>query len=143
MIKDLLITALDTAGCTVTYYENDQLANVKLDALAPDDVCGMVIEPQTLTFEVRGNGVTEHYPPIIVEIIKQVKPEDTADNNYATLTSLTAVAKAFVYALIDGGNFKKIGSIPATKITERKYDANVIGWSLALNIQPIENNLKC
>ena len=143
MIKDLLIAALGTAGCTVTYYENDQLANVKLDQLSPDDVCGMVIEPQTLTFEVRGNGVTEHYPPIIVEIVKQVRPEDTADNNYATLSSLTTVAKAFVFALIRSGDFKKIRSITATKITERKYDANVIGWSLPIDLQPITNSLNC
>ncbi len=143
MIKDLLIAALGTAGCTVTYYENDQLANVKLDQLSPDDLCGMVIEPTTGVFEVKGNGVQPRYSPHIVEIIKQVKPEDTADNNYATLDALMSVSIAFVNALMKTGSFKKIGSTPFTKITERKYDANVIGWSIAFNIQPITNSLNC
>lgn len=143
MIITELKTALSTAGCTAVYYENDQLTNVKLDEVGPSDIVGVIIEPNTMTLVVAGNGVTEQYPPVVVEIMKQVKPEDSAENNYDTLNSLVSVAKIFVHALIRSGSFKKIQNVQATKITERKYDANVIGWSLALNISPIENKLNC
>lgn len=143
MIRTQLQTALTAAGCTLVLYESTQLANVTLNSSKPTDVIGMVLEPDTLTLETKGNGVVETYPPTMVEILKQVRPEDTAVNNEETLQELLTIAKVFIYQLIRGGEFGKIPNVPATKVNERRYDANVLGWSLALSLKPLINALKC
>lgn len=124
-------------------YESAQLATVTTDRAQADSTVGMVIEPTTITLAVKGNGVQEVYPPITVEILKQVKPEDIAENNEATLQELLTVAKVFIYNLVRSGDYHKITDVPATKVQERRYDANLIGWSLALTLKPIDNALNC
>lgn len=124
-------------------YESQQLANVVTDRAQAGDTVGLVLEPTTLTLVTKGNGVTEVYPPITVEILKQVKPEDTAVNNEATLQELLTIAKVFIYNLVKGGAYGKIPNVPATKVNERRYDANVMGWSLALTLKPLNNALNC
>jgi hypothetical protein len=101
------------------------------------------MEANTMTLKTGGNGINKVFPLTYVEILKQVKPEDTAENNKATLDALADVASAFVLALIRSGLYQKIPDVIATKVTERRYDANVLGWSLPINLQPITNKLNC
>jgi hypothetical protein len=143
MIIDTLKTYLTTAGCSQVFYENEQLANVITDQIAQGNTVGLIIEPSTVTLEVKGNGVTPRYPPITVEILHQVKPEDTGEHNRATLEALLAVAGTFVHLLVRSGLFAKITDIPALKVNENRYDANVIGWSMALNLKEVTNTLTC
>lgn len=143
MITSKLKTALTTAGCNQVLYESDKLAGIITDQSLQDSIVGLIIQPNTVKLEVKGNGVHEHYPPITIEIMKQVKPEDTAENNEATLVSLLEVCKAFINALITVGDFKKIQSIEAVKIPENKYDANMIGWILPIDLFLLENKNNC
>lgn len=140
---DTLKTQLTAAGCTQVFYENEQLANVITDQINQGAIVGMIIEPSAATFEVKGNGVSPRFPPVIVEIMQQVKPEDTAEHNRTAFEDLTAIASKFVYLLVRSAEFAKITDVPATKITENRYDANVIGWRLSLNLKYIDNTLNC
>jgi hypothetical protein len=143
MIRTQLQTALTDAGCTLVLYESAQMATVITDQTKFSDIVGLVLEPDTITLESRGNGLHEHYPPVTVEVFQQVRPEDTAANNEATLAAMLAVCKAFVLVLIRSGAFAKIPAVPCTKLTERRYDANVLGWSMALDLQPLTNETTC
>jgi hypothetical protein len=131
------------AGCNRIIYESVQLANIMTDQSLQDDLIGIILEPDNVTLETKGNGVHVRYAPTTVEVLKQVKPEDTAVNNEATLSATLEAAKLFVFTLIRSHDFQKVPSVPAVKITERRYDANVIGWSLTLDLQPITNSLSC
>jgi hypothetical protein len=143
MITSILKTALSTAGCTLVLYESDKLSDIKLDISKQDDIIGLIIQPNSMLFEVKGNGVHHHYPPVMVEILKQVKPEDTAENNEATLNSITSICDKFINALIKTGSFKKITSINASKVNENKYDANLLGWAMPLDLFYLENKTNC
>ena len=142
MIRTQLTTALTAAGCTRVIYESLQMANITADQILQTDIVGLILEPDSMTLDVKSNGVYEHYNPT-VEIFKQVKPEDIAANNEAVLQSTLNVAKLFINSLVRSKGFQKIGNTPITKITERRYDANVLGWSLLMDLQPITNQLNC
>jgi hypothetical protein len=139
MITATLKNALTTSGCTLVLYESQQLANLLTDQTLHDDILGLILQPTDITLEVKANAILEHYPPVRVEIMKQVRLEDSAENNEVTLEDLFQVAKKFIKAVIATGIFKKITSVQATKILETRYDANLIGWSLPLDLQLIEN----
>lgn len=143
MIRTALTTALTAAGCTRIIYESAQLANIAADAALVADVVGIILEPDGMTLELRGNGVHERYAPTIVEVVKQVIPEDTAANNEATLQAMLTVCKLFITSVVRTGAFQKVPNVPLTKVTERRYDANVLGWSMTLDLQPITNALNC
>ena len=143
MITTALKTSLTTAGCTLVLYEAPALANVMADQSNPADIIGIVIEPNVINLVPRGNGVHEEYPPILVEVLKQVKPEDSAENNEATLNELLTICKVFIYNIIRSGVYHKVPAVPATKVLESRYDANVIGWSMALTLKPITNAENC
>jgi hypothetical protein len=143
MITSILKTALSTAGCSLILYESDKLAGVITDQSKQNDVIGLILQPNSMTFEIKANGVYHHYPPIIVEVMKQVKPEDTAENNESTFTALVDICDKFINALIKTQKFKKITSINASKIQENRYDANVIGWALPLDLFHNESNNHC
>jgi hypothetical protein len=140
MITATLKTALTDSGCTFVLYESQQLANLLTDQSLHDDIVGLILQPVDITLEVKANAILEHYPPIRVEIMKQVRMEDSAENNENTLDYLLQVSKGFIKNLIATGMFKKITSVQVTKILETRYDANLIGWSLPLDLQLIENN---
>lgn len=140
---NILKTALATAGCTLVIYESDKIAGVTTDITHKDHILGLIIEPNSMLFEVKGNGVHKHYPPVVVEILKQVRPEDTAENNKAVMSEIGDVCIKFIMALIKTGSFKKITSINASKVQESKYDANLIGWALPLDLFYIENKENC
>jgi hypothetical protein len=143
MITSKIKTALTSAGCTLVLYESDKMSDIKLDVSKPADVIGLIIQPNSINFEPKGNGVHVHYPPLIVEILKQVKPEDTAENNEVTLNEVTEICRKFIMLLIKAGDYKKITNISASKVQESKYDANVIGWALPLDLFYLENKNNC
>jgi hypothetical protein len=142
MISNLK-SILQTAGCTLILYESDKLANIVTDQSTQNDIIGLILQPNSMTFEVKGNGVHHHYPPVVVEIMKQVHLEDSAENNEATLKAIELICDKFIYGLTKAGVYKKITSISASKIQENRYDANLLGWALPLDLYLIENLQNC
>jgi hypothetical protein len=140
---ETLKTLLADAGCTFIVYENEQMVNTTIEPAKSTDIIGVVIEPSRVTFKTGANGIGETFPTVLVEILKQVDPEDTAENNITKLDETRAVAAAFINAVIGSGEFKRLPDVEGIKINERRYDANVIGWSLAMPLFPIINKLNC
>jgi hypothetical protein len=136
-------TALSTAGCSLVIYENDQLANVRLDESGPNDYTGVLLESNSAVINPTGGAVRISHPLTVVEILHQVDPENSAENNQLYLDQCMTIAGLFVGALVGTGLFKRIANVTASKITERKYDANLLGWSLAINLQLIDNTIPC
>ena len=142
MIITLLKSALASAGCTLVIYESDKLANLLTDQSHSDDIIGLIIQPNDLTLEVKANAIIEHYPPVIIEILKQVRLEDSAETNEATLAALLIICKKLILYLIDSGDYKKITPFKVTKILETRYDANCLGWSMPLDLFYLFNENK-
>ena len=143
MITAKLKLILTAAGCTTVLYESDKLSNILMDMAKREEIIGMILQPNTVQLNVKANAIQEHYPPVIVEIMQQIKLEDTAENNEAKLTDLLEICKAVILGLIASGDYKKITPIEVTKILETRYDANVIGWSMPLDLYYLLNENKC
>ena len=139
MISSNLKTILTDSGCTYVLYESDKLANLVTDEGTQDDIIGLIIQPNSVNLVVRANAILEQYPPYIVEILKQVRLEDTADNNEVVLQELLDICKEIIVRLIGEGLFKTILPLKVDKILETKYDANVIGWSMPLELTRLLN----
>jgi hypothetical protein len=92
--------------------------------------------------EVKANAILEHFPPIVIEVIQQVELEGAADDNEVKLQALLDVCKKIILYLIDSEDYKQIKAMTVTKIQETKYDANVIGWSMPLDLYYLKNENK-
>lgn len=143
MITAKLKLILTAAGCTTVLYESSQLANILMDTAKREEIIGMILQPNTVQLNVKANAIQEHYPPVVVEIMQQVKLEDSAENNEAKLEALKGITKKVVYALIITGDYKQVKPMEITKILESRYDANVIGWSMPLDLYYLLNENKC
>jgi len=142
MIASHLKTILTSAGCTFVLYESDKIANLKIDEGLQTDIIGLVVQPNEITLEVKANAILEHYPPFNVEVIQQVRLEDAADTNETKLATLLNVCKKIILYLIYSGDYKQIKPMTLTKIQENKYDANVIGWSMPLDLLHLKNEIR-
>ena len=143
MITAKLKLILTNAGCTTVLYESTQLANILVDYAKREEIIGLILQPNTVQLNVKANAIQEHYPPVVIEIMQQVKLEDSAENNEAKLAALLEICKAVILGLIASGDYKKITPIEVTKILETRYDANVIGWSMPLDLYYLLNENKC
>ena len=137
-IKQILIDS----GCTLVIYEQDKLANLKTDQSDQFDIVGLIIQPNDIQLEVKANAIHEHYNPLTIEVLQQVKLEDDADNNEAQLQTLLDLCKQIIVRLIALAEFKTITQVTVTKILESKYDANMIGWSIPLNLYYLLNETR-
>jgi hypothetical protein len=143
MLTNNLKTILTAAGCTRVFYESKELANIVADGSLKEDIVGMIIQPTTVKLEVKGNGITEHFPPLTVEIMQQVRLEDSAENNEPVFSALLEICKGVMNGLVSSGEYGKIGSIEVTKILETRYDQNFLGWSMPLDLPYPENKNNC
>ena len=143
MITAKLKLILTAAGCTTVLYESDKLANILMDMAKREEIIGMILEPNTVQLNVKANAIQEHYPPVIIEIMRQVKLENPAEDNADKLEVLLNICKAVILGLIASGDYKQIKPIEVTKILETRYDANVIGWSMPLDLYYLLNENKC
>lgn len=139
MITSKLKTILSDSGCTFVLYEQDKLANLYVDRAHPIDVIGLIFQPNDLTLEIKANAIAEHYNPLIVEILQQVRLEDKAEHNEVQFQELLDICKEVIVRIIADAEFKHIDAFSVTKILETKYDANVIGWSMPLNLYYLHN----
>jgi hypothetical protein len=139
MVTAKLKTILAASGCTLVLYEQDKLANLYTDRSDQFDVVGLIIQPNEITLEVRANAIIEHYNPLFIEVMQQVRLEDAADNNEVKLQELLDICKEIIVRLIATAEFKTQAPYVVGKIPENKYDANVIGWSIPLNLYYLKN----
>lgn len=142
MITDKLKTILADSGCTLVIYDQQQLTNLYTDRSDQFDVVGIILQPTDIQLEVRANAIAEHYNPIIIEVVQQVRLEDKAERNETILQNLLDICKQIVVRLIATAEFKTITPVTVNRILESKYDANVIGWSIPLNLYYLNNETR-
>jgi hypothetical protein len=142
MITAKLKTILNASGCTLVLYEQAQLANLYTDQSKQYDIIGLILQLNEVILEVRANAILEHYNPLTIEIMQQVRLEDAADNNEVQFQFLLDKCKEIILRLIADAEFKTLQPVTCMKILESKYDANVIGWSIPLNLYYLLNETK-
>jgi hypothetical protein len=142
MITNQLKTILTSAGCTRVIYESDKIANLKTDQSLQHDIVGLIIQPNSFVKEVKANSILEHYPNMVIEILHQARLEDSADNNETIFEALDVICDKVILYLIAAGVYKKITPVTVEKVLETKYDANLIGWSMSLDLTFLENKSK-
>jgi len=142
MVTAKLKQILIDSGCTLVIYEQDKLANLKTDRSDQFDIVGLIIEPNDIQLEVKANAIHEHYNPLTIEVLQQVRLEDDADNNEVQLQALLDLCKQIIVRLIALAEFKTLTPVTVNKIPESKYDANMIGWSIPLNLYYLLNETR-
>ena len=145
MITAKLKIILTASGCTLVLYEQDRLANLYTDQSDQNDIIGLITQLNSMTLEVRANAIHEHYAPLYIEVLQQVRLEDAADNNEVKLQALLNICKEIIVRIIADAEFKSLKPVPVEKIFETKYDANVIGWIMTLDLYYLlnENRAPC
>jgi len=142
MITAKLKTILTDSGCTLVLYESDKLANILTDQSDQNDIIGLILQINEVDLEIKANAIPEHYNPLIIEILQQVKLEDTADNNEIKFQALLDKCKEVIVRIIADAEFRTITPMRLTKIQETKYDANVIGWSMPFDLYYLHNEIR-
>ena len=142
MITTKLKQVLADSGCTLVLYDQQQIVNLFTDRSDQFDTVGIIIQPDVITLEVRANAIAEHYNPLIIEVVKQVRLEDKAELNETKLQECLDTCKEIIVRLIALAEFKTILPVNAVRILESKYDANVIGWSINLNLYYLLNETR-
>ena len=139
MITAKLKTILADSGCTLVLYDQQQLINLYVDRSDQFDVVGLIMRPDSVTLEVKANAIHEHYNPLIIEVVKQVRLEDKAEHNETDFQDLLNICKEIIVRLIAEAEYKTLTPVTVNRILENKYDANVIGWSMPLNLYYLLN----
>ena len=142
MITDKLKTILTDSGCTLVIYDQEQLTNLYTDQSNQFDVVGVIIQPADIILEVRANAIAEHFNPLTIQVIQQARLEDKAENNEVALQALLNICKQIIVRLIADAEFKTMLPLTVTRILESKYDANLIGWSMPLNLYWLHNETR-
>ena len=142
MITDKIKTILTDSGCSLVLYDQEQLANLYVDQSNQVDIVGVIIMPSDVVLEVRANAIHEHYNPLRIEILKQAAVEAKGETNDLILEELLRVVKEVIFRLIHAAQYKTITPITATRVLESRYDANVIGWSVPLNLYYLLNETR-
>ena len=142
MITAIIKQVLSLSGCTFVVYDQQQLVNLYTDQSNQNDVIGVIFQQNTIMLEVRANAIHEHYNPLMIDIAMQVDLEDSADINEWKLQATLNICKEIITRLINMAEFKTITPVSVNRIFETKYDANVIGWSMALDLYYLLNENK-
>jgi hypothetical protein len=142
MITAKLKTILAASGCTLVIYEQDKLINLMTDQSDQNDVIGIITQLNSVRLEVKANAIMEHYSTLTVEILQQVRLEDAADTNETKLQATLDICKEVILRLIADAEFKTLLPVELLKIQETKYDANVIGWAIPLDLIYLKNENK-
>jgi len=144
MITTELKTILQAAGCTLVLYDQQQLINLYTDRSDMLDVVGLIMQPPDVILEVRANAIAEHYAPLTIEVLQQANEhlEDKAEKRDAQLQALLNICKEIVVRIIASADYKTQAPYVATRVLESKYDANLVGWSLPLNLYVLKNETR-
>ncbi len=146
MITETLKQVVSDSGCTIVIYEQRQIVNLRTDIGIPSDIIGVIVQPDNGVLEVHANSIQEHWNPLYIEVLKQITSmEEPADDHEAMLQTLLDICKQIITRLIITAEFKKVTPVRINKIVESKYDANLIGWVMTLDLYYLENrvNVPC
>jgi hypothetical protein len=143
MITTILDNILTASGCDRVVYEQAQLANLHLDTSNPGEIVGVIIQPDNVKLEVRANAIHEHYEDLRIEVVQQVELEDEAADNESRLEACLETCKTIIVNLIASTNFKSVQPVLCNRVLENKYDANLIGWAMTLNLYYLKNENRC
>ena len=140
MITATLKTILTASGCTLVIYEDQRMANAQfVDQSDEATIIGLVTQLNSMTLEVKANAIHEHYNPLYIEVAQQVALEDKADNNEVKFQALLNICKQILVRIIAEGTLKHLTPVLVEKISETRYDANVIGWVMTLDLYYLLN----
>lgn len=139
----IIESQLTAIGCDRIIYEAEGLANLKADQIKPDELVGVIIQPDEVVLEARANSVFVRQSILRVQILKQTDPVSLSEKSHDILVETLERCKQFINALIETGEFKKITSIPARKVMETSYDANMIGWMMMIDMTRLLNDELC
>ena len=139
MITATLKTILTASGCTLVIYEQQQLTNLYTDQSDQNDIIGAIMQLDSMILENKANAILEHYNPLYIEVSQQVRLEDAADNNEVKLQALLDICKQIQVRIVAEATFKVGSPTRVNKILESKYDANVIGWNMTLDLLYLKN----
>ena len=103
---------------------------------------GLVLQLDTVILETAANALPEHYPNLTIEVLKQVRLEDLAENNEVAYQECLDTCKEIIIRLIASQQVKHFPSPTLVKILETKYDANCIGWAMPLDLYYLFNEGK-
>lgn len=142
MITEIIKQILVDSGCTLIVYHAKELVNLDTDQSDQFSIVGAILQPESIDLEVKANSIQEHYNPLTVEILQQVRMEDSGDNNDPQLEELLGIVKQIIVRVIATAVFKTQKPYRVTKIPEGKYDANVIGWSISLDLFYLNNETR-
>jgi hypothetical protein len=142
MITAKIKQILTDSGCTLVLYDQQQLANLYVDRSDQFDVVGLIIQPADIALEVHANAIHEHYNPLTIEIMQQVRLEEKAEYHETKLQDLLNICKEIIIRLIAEAEYKTLTPVTVTRILENKYDANVIGWSMPLDLYYLLNETR-
>lgn len=142
MITTKLKTILADSGCTLVLYDQQQLINLYADRSDFYDVIGIIMRPTEIALEVKANAIHEHFNPITIEILQQVRLEEKAEANEVQLQELLDICKQVIVRLVAEAEYKTLTPVTVSRVLENKYDANVIGWSMGLNLYWLKNETR-
>jgi len=142
MVTAKLKTILTASGCTLVLYEQDKLANLYTDQGSQADIVGLIVQLNEVILDIRANAIPEHYNPLVIEVFRQVRLEDAADNNETAFQQMLDLCKEIIVRVIADAEFKTIMPMRLTKIQETRYDANVIGWSMPFDLYYLHNEIR-
>jgi len=142
MITAKIKQILTDSGCTLVLYDQQQLANLYVDRSDQFDVVGLIIQPADIALEVKANAIHEHYNPLTIEVMQQVRLEEKAEYHETKLQDLLNICKEIIIRLIHEAEYKTLTPVTVTRILENKYDANVIGWSMPLDLYYLLNETR-
>lgn len=142
MITSIIKQVLSDSGCTLVIYDQQQLTNLFTDRSDQLDIVGVIFQPNTITLEVKANAIHEHYNPLMIDIAMQVDLEAKAEINEWKLQQTLNVCKQIIVRLINLAEFKTITPVSVNRILETKYDANLVGWSMGLDLYYLLNENK-
>jgi len=142
MITSIIKQVLTDSGCTLVVYDQQQLTNLFTDQSNQMDIVGVIFMQNTITLEVKANAIHEHYNPLVVDIVMQVDLEAKAEINEWKLQTTLNICKEIIVRLINMAEFKTITPVTVNRVLETKYDANLIGWSMGLDLYYLLNENK-
>jgi len=142
MITSIIKQVLSDSGCTLVVYDQQQLTNLFTDQSNQLDTVGVIFVQNTITLEVKANAIHEHYNPLVVDIVMQCDLEEKSEINEWKLQATLNICKQIIIRLINMAEFKTITPVTVNRVLETKYDANLIGWSMGLDLYYLLNENK-
>lgn len=139
MKNDLKKLVIESGANTVIYERND-MTNVEIDHHV--GMIGIIKEITSIELPEEGNGIGEEVN-LSVSFVKQVEYSDKADNNATVMNACLTACKSLLMKIIYDSKYTLSNKASVTKVPERRYDSNVIGWELGVKVKLRDGYIEC